>query len=155
MNCTKFDLVFGCRANAATIPLQEQLDQVLSSANEIVSTAEATLKEISSLFEPGSAAPALRQRPESIDQDTTSYTFRLPDQRNREIVEECFEYVEVEFENVKRRWWATENALRASKSVSKIDEQSLEWNWIDEKWVRSTNLCLTMINLPTCSSSRE
>jgi hypothetical protein len=136
MNCTKFDLVFGCRANTASIPLHEQLDQVLSSANEIVSTAEATLKEISSLFEPGSAAPALRQRPESIDQDSTSYTYRLPDQRNREIVEECFEYVEVDYGNVKRRWWATENPLRASKSVSKINEQSTEWNWIDDEWVR-------------------
>lgn len=115
--------------------MNEQFDQMVASANEIVSTAEATLKEIGSLFEPGPAAPALR-RPESIDHDSSSYTFRLPDQKKCAVVEETFEYVEIEYGTIKRRWWGAENPLRAMKSSAKIDEYARQWEWIDKDWVR-------------------
>lgn len=128
-NCTSIPLVFGCTSHRI---LSHEARDPQTSFTEF-SAAEAALKEISSLFD-------LRediQRPIS-DENTPMHGRTdikiLPGQASSLIVEECFEYIEVEASTVKRRWWTTENPRAPDTNLTNVESDGT-WRWLDESWV--------------------
>lgn len=131
-NCTPLNLVFGC-----------SMTQILESQGERntdgmrtkeISAAEATLKEISSLFESGEGGTGLKQAQER-SRELVSDVVRLAGQVATYITEECFEYLEVEGSIVIRRWWALENPFSPRDSISCIDKDFANFAWVDKAWV--------------------
>jgi hypothetical protein len=105
------------------------------SASDI-SAAEAALREISSLFEFGDEGKKLSHREGTRSQLFVVDIYQLPFQRSAVIVEECFEYVEVESSSVVRRWWASENPHAPRDNLTVVASDG-EWHWIDKSWVRA------------------
>lgn len=133
-NCTPLDLIFGCPKQQIT-EAQNGLDSDDTKSKEL-SVAEATLKEISSLFESGEAGASLTQM-DSGSRDNVYDVVRIPGQVASYVTEECFEYLEVVSSTVRRRWWASENPFSPGESISIIDERTGNWDWLDKFWVRS------------------
>ena len=129
-NCTPYNIAFGCPKRQIT-----EIDDKKDGMSSDVTAAEATLNEISSLFESGDAGAGLthaENRAPAVDD-----VVRLPGQVAPYITEECFEYLEVEGVNVRRRWWAAEDALspRVDVSADGIDRAFDDFEWIDRSWV--------------------
>ena len=117
-NCTSLSLVFG-------LPIQYEKQETMKP----LSVGEATLKEISSLFESGE----LTRNVDMTSRDGLNEMVRIPGQVSSHITEECFEYVEVEGSEVISRWWASENPFSSREHfMGSEDEQC---NWIDKTWV--------------------
>jgi hypothetical protein len=129
-NCTSLNLVFGCPM--AQIESHDECNTE-DKRNKEISAAEATLKEISSLFESGEGGTGLKQA-EERSRELVSDVVRLPGQMASYITEECFEYLEVERSIVKRHWWASENPFSARNNISIID-QNCDIAWVDKAWV--------------------
>jgi hypothetical protein len=108
-----------------------------------ISTAEATLKEISSLFESGEGGAGFGQNDDRF-RDPRNDFVRLPGQVSSCIVEECFEYLEVHESNVIRHWWATENPFMPKENWTALEESAEHLNWIDKAWV-SLNVCSELV----------
>lgn len=101
-----------------------------------VSAAKATLDEISSLFESGDGGIGLRQPDQKIH-DSMKEIVRLPGQEIVSVTEECFEYLEIEYSTIKRRWWASEDPLQTAESVPDIDRKRHDFRWLEKAWVSS------------------
>jgi hypothetical protein len=125
-NCTQLQIVFGCPMKQLT----KNIDENTTDA----STAEATLKEISSLFESGEGGAGLGQSDNQCH-DIYNDFVRLPGQVSSCVVEECFEYLEVHESNVVRRWWALENPFMPKEKWTALEESTIQLNWIDQAWV--------------------
>ena len=127
-NCTPFNIVFGC-------PKKQILEPTPRDGKRTTefSAAEATLNEISALFESGDAGAGLSQSDNGAS-ELSNDVVRLPGQVALYIVEECFEYLEVEGINVRCRWWAGEDALSPRANISGNDRLQEEFDWIDENW---------------------
>jgi hypothetical protein len=126
VNCTSIDIVFG--SQLVNVVHKHNLPLV-SKPSKDLSVAEATLKEISSLFETDVKNAVI------VSQDFLNDIVRIPGQVSPSIVEECFEYVEVERNAVVQRWWASENPF-SRRDLLFLSEQE-QCKWIDKTWVRS------------------
>jgi hypothetical protein len=130
-NLTSLPLSFGCPVYETTGASEGE--NVKTETTEL-STAEAALKEISSLFDGAGNRTDMKghtlKRSEGIIEMR-----RLPHQVVSAIVEECFEYVEMGSQNNNRRWWATDNP-EAPKELASVDESATgQWEWLDASWV--------------------
>lgn len=96
-----------------------------------LSVGEATLKEISSLFESGD----FTRKYDVSSRDGLTDIIRIPGQVASHITEECFEYVEVEGTDVVSRWWASDNPFSSREYLMGSDHEHC--NWIDKTWVRT------------------
>jgi hypothetical protein len=145
-NCTQLQVVFGCPMKQLTKNIEEKTSEI--------STAEATLKEISSLFESGEGGAGFGQTDDRF-RDPRNDFVRLPGQVSSCIVEECFEYLEVHESNVIRHWWATENPFMPKENWTALEESAGHINWIDKAWV-SLKVCserVVMLNKLTSAVS--
>jgi hypothetical protein len=129
-NTTPLDVIFGYP--------QYSFSMEEAKSNEI-SVAEATLKEISSLFDVGEWETAnTAGNPLDI--------VRLSGQFSTYIPEERFEYVEIENMVERRRWWASANPFTIRKDValaSQSDDNSGgEAHWVSERWIASLTILL-------------
>lgn len=132
-NCTELSLVFGCPQEHLAGPLDSYESD--SGPTTELSAAEAALKEISSLFEAGDAGKEISHKRVKIKAATSADTVRIPAQTAPTIVEEIFEYIEVEYSTVKRRWWALENPLLTQDNATDIVKDGKTWQWLDKSWV--------------------
>ena len=128
-NCTSLDVIFGSPKQQIT-EAQDECESEDMKSKEL-SVAEATLKEISSLFEGGEAGMQMENSSRNVVNDPV----RLPGQVAPYITEECFEYLEVESSTVRRRWWASENPFSLRESITAIDQRREKKDWIDRSWV--------------------
>lgn len=131
-NCTTLPLVFGCPQEHVTGPLDGY--EVDSSSSELTA-AEAALKEISSLFETGDDGKGFTRERHKAKPVGSADSVRIPAQTGRTVVEECFEYIEVENSTVKHRWWALENSRLKSDDMTLIEKDGKTWQWLDKSWV--------------------
>lgn len=127
-NCTPFNIVFGTPKKH----IMETNDCNRTGSTEF-SAAEATLNEISALFESGDAGAGLTQS-DNRTREIAIDVVRLPGQIAPHIVEECFEYLEVEGLNVRRRWWAGEDALSPRANINSNNRAEEDFDWIDKSW---------------------
>jgi hypothetical protein len=129
-NCTSLPLAFGCVQNQLLGPQDERK---IDTGSDNMSTAEAALKEISSLFETGQEGTGLRRegRRANFDEDVVL----LPGQVVPFVTEESFEYIEVEASTVKRRWWASEDPQSIRSNLTLIEDDCGDWHWLDKSWV--------------------
>jgi hypothetical protein len=129
-NCTSLPLAFGCVRNQLLGPQDERK---IDTGSDDMSTAEAALKEISSLFETGEEGTGLRREGSRADFDEDIVL--LPGQVVSFVTEECFEYIEVEASTVKRRWWASEDPQSIRSNLTLIEDDCEDWHWLDKSWV--------------------
>ena len=121
-NSTSINLIFGFPM------IHEKQDDPM----KILSVGEATLKEISSLFESGDFTRTF----DTSSRDGSNDVIRIPGQVSSHITEECFEYIEVVGTEVISRWWASENPFASREFLMGSDQE--ECKWIEKTWV-STN----------------
>jgi hypothetical protein len=124
-NCTSLDILFGSTIFYEQNRQEERLKEL--------SVGEATLREISSLFENGEFV----RRFDSSPRDNVNDIIRIPGQVCSHITEECFEYVEVEGNTFKSRWWASENPFSTREYLMGVETE--QCNWIDKSWVSFVN----------------
>lgn len=134
-NCTSLPLAFGCERNQLLGPQDERK---IDTGSDDMSTAEAALKEISSLFETGEEGTGLRREGSRADLDKN--TILLPGQVVSCVTEECFEYIEVETSTVKRRWWASEDPQSIRSNLTLIEDDCGDWHWLEKSWVSCSSL---------------
>jgi hypothetical protein len=96
-------------------------------------TAESALMEIANLFEVGDKGTGLNQAIARQVAETGTIE-SLPDQESSLLVEEVFEYVEIDSSMIKRRWWGSESYDSYRHNIIGVKEES-NWEWIDENWV--------------------
>jgi hypothetical protein len=122
-NCASLDVIFGSPIRYDNIPKMEPLKER--------TVGEATLQEIASLFDGGNLIRSF----DSSSRDNVSDIIRISGQVCPHITEECFEYLEVERNELRSRWWASENPFSAREFLMGSDhDQCL---WIDKTWVRT------------------
>lgn len=141
-NLTTLPLNIGCPSCevVGTVDLGEKDNEESEyEENAAKFTAEAALMEMASVLEFGEKGTGLTGRNGS--QIHESFDIRsLPLQESKFLVEEVFEYVEIENSKVKRRWWASENFDALRPNLTEIDEKGQDWRWIDATWVRKADL---------------
>ena len=128
VNCTSFDFLFGSPLVCAS---QEDSMTQVSKPFKDLSVAEATLKEISALFE----TDTFMQNSDNFSCEVYNDIVRIPGQVSPIVVEECFEYVEVGRDNVIQRWWASENPFSPRDRIYTSEGEVCKW--IDKTWVSS------------------
>lgn len=134
-NCTSLPVVFGCPQDEI-VGSDDRGAESEPSVSEL-SAAEAALKEISSLFELGEDGKGIAR--ERANEGLAAVDIlRVPGQTGSSILEECFEYIEVEYSSVKRRWWASENPRSLRHDMTKIENCDGVWQWIQDSWVSSS-----------------
>jgi hypothetical protein len=145
-NSTSLPLAFGCVRNQLLGPQDERK---IDTGSDDMSTAEAALKEISSLFETGEEGTGLRREGSRADFDKDIVL--LPGQVVSFVTEEFFEYIEVEASTVKRRWWASEDPQSIRSNLTLIEDDRGDWHWLDKSWVScsrvETNIFLLQLAL--------
>ena len=133
-NLTSLPLNFGCPSyqlhGMGTSPA-EILDATATRFN-----AESALMEIASLLEVGDKGTGLNKKA-AREVASTGAIESLPNQECAELWEEVFEYLEISFSTVKRRWWASESFDSFRMNITQSDENG-RWNWIGESWVSDT-----------------
>ena len=120
-NTSGVDLVVG-----SPLSRLSSLDQALTSSAK----AEQALQEIAAILEIGDSGRRMD------DQDDANRNIvPLPNQRAREVVEEIYEYVELDQQrNVIRRWFATESFNHSRKVLSSVvvgDPRNYKWKESD------------------------
>jgi hypothetical protein len=151
-NITQLPLNFGC----PHYQLHESRTgdgKTLTASDESVArfTAESALMEIANLLEVGDKGTGLNQRV-ARQVSETGILESLPDQECPLLVEEVFEYVEVESSMVKRRWWASESYDTYRGKIVDVSDSDSNWKWIEENWVsrkyvQSTRICMVPFNI--------
>jgi hypothetical protein len=129
INCTPLNLTFGCPERQITALLNEE--GIVDSNGKELSAAEATLKEISSLFEAGERGKYLGH-PENQGIEMNNEIVLIPGQSARTITEEIFEYQELLKTQLKRQWWGTESPFRLREDASSYENA---FKWTDTSWV--------------------
>ena len=133
-NITSLPLNFGCPAYQLE-PEQYLHAKVTSDDSVAKFTAETALMELASLLEVGDKGTILNQKAAKINIQRGHLIESLPDQECSELVEEVFEYVDIENSMVKRRWWASECYSGYHKQIFDVDDTATTWKWLDKKWV--------------------
>ena len=95
------------------------------------SAAEATLKEMTSLFESGEGGTGLTRKL-NVPKERPDYVTRLPGQVVGCVTEEIYEYMEFQRSTVTRQWWASEDPFDPRPD---IDSLGTAWEWVDTEWV--------------------
>lgn len=150
-NITWLPLNFGCpsyQVHGYDDSSSETFDATATRFN-----AESALMEIANLLEVGDKGTGLNKKA-SRDLATTGGLESLPNQACDELWEEVFEYLEIEYSTVKRRWWASESYDSFRMNITQSNENG-RWNWIDDNWVsgcRFLSIDLTVTGNPTSFS---
>lgn len=133
-NLTPLALSFGCPSAQINASVgRDDKETVYNSDEAGIINAEAALLEIASILELGERGKGLNLRDNNASV-STSDTYLLPYQTADLIVEEVFEYVEVENMVVKRRWWASEKHDSRRQDPSTCSATGKGWHWIDDHW---------------------
>jgi hypothetical protein len=130
-NLTPLPLSFGCPSTQINKASRLERGQYVADEAGIIN-AEAALMEIASILELGERGKGFNLRDDS-GSVSTSDTVLLPYQTADLIVDEIFEYVEVENSVIKRRWWASETHGSRRQDPRMCAEAS-GWSWIDNEW---------------------
>jgi hypothetical protein len=134
-NITSLPLNFGCPGHQLQNALPNLKKQGTSFDESVAKfTAESALMEIANLLEVGDKGTGLNQ---SIARKMAeSGTIEsLPNQTANSLVEEVFEYVEINSSMVRRRWWASESFDSYRQNITNVTDGNATWKWIDESWV--------------------
>ena len=130
-NITSLPLNFGCpsaQLHGSEVSTSRLIDENANRFN-----AESALMEIASLLEVGDKGTGF-DRQGSKGGDTVLNFVSLPNQECDELWEEVFEYLEIEYSTVKRRWWASESYDNFRMNITQSAESG-PWQWINEHWV--------------------
>lgn len=129
-NITTLPLNFGC----PSYQVHGVGDSSTNISDDTASrfNAESALMEIASLLEVGDKGTGLNKKA-ARDLATTGSIESLPNQVCDELWEEVFEYLEIEYSTVKRRWWASESYDSFRMNITQSHENGI-WNWIGEQW---------------------
>jgi hypothetical protein len=131
INCTDLNLVFGCpREHLTDRTVSRSRSRNFGEPMEIMS-AEAALKEISSLLDIGYEGAML-----NVTKYNTVDIVRLTDQCASKITEECFEYVETHSGVVTSHWWASVDPFYVLSDPHEENTDKDELMWLDNNWVR-------------------
>lgn len=142
LNQTALPLVFGCPSmQLYTRRNGESSDQDNTPFDDIAGriAAEAALMEIASVLEFGDKGKNLINSGDD-SADSVGDVHLLPYQHCTHVCEEVFEYLEIESSTVKRRWWASEKHDSLRQKPSAYVDDSGDWQWLDNCWVRK--ICL-------------
>ena len=137
-NLTTLPLVFGCPA-AQVVRSKSDDANTVDLAEEAATqfSAEAALNEIVSVLELGETASKLDTR-STTTQRQAGDVLILPRQACRLLVEEIFEFLELEIDgsgSIKRHWWAAENHWNIKESnILQVSDKGKCWRWLDETW---------------------
>eukprot|EP00978_Attheya_sp_CCMP212_P014016 scaffold35454_cov51-Attheya_sp.AAC.6 len=125
-NLTLLPLAFGCPS--AQIHTRKKGDIGEGESSSVA--AEAALMEIASVLELGDRGKSLLN---AFDQNLYlgGDTYMLPLQQCDSIVEEVFEYIEIESSTIKRRWWASEKHDSTRQPPSDDVPGGSGWQWFD------------------------
>jgi hypothetical protein len=122
LNSTSVPLCFGMsRQSLIRSPPQQGMPEI--------STAEAAFNELSLLFDSGNDTS-------DNNNDMTPIAW----QAGTNITDSIFEYIEVKYSTVKRRWWGCENPLLTLSNIKEVSTDGAEgadWVWSDPEWVSS------------------
>ena len=140
-NLTDLPLCFGCPW--AQLQSQQTLDASSDDASTFESAskaaAESALLEIASVLEFGEKGKGLRAEQATF---AGSNMYNIPLQVSNELVQEVFEYMEVNRSVITRRWWAAEQYDSQRKDIANFPECGSSWSWLDEQWVSSCSLAI-------------
>ncbi|CAJ1945620.1 unnamed protein product [Cylindrotheca closterium] len=134
-NLTSLPLNFGCPAYQLHEPGSDVNTEICSADESLARfTAESALIEIANLLEVGDKGTGLRGGGAAAKSAELLGIESLPGQECDHLIEEVFEYIEIDSSTVKRRWWAAEsyNSYRANLTLS--DEKHENWRWLDDSW---------------------
>ena len=134
-NLTTLPLNFGCpsyQLHESTIGPDGGHGVLDDSAARF--TAESALMEIANLLEVGDKGTGLSNKA-AREVATTGGIESLPNQECTELVEEVFEYIEVDGSMIKRRWWASESYDSYRENITGNMEENEAWKWINDSWV--------------------
>jgi hypothetical protein len=134
-NLTTLPINFGAPAYQMHESCYDARDaQAFSEQSAARFSAESAIMEISSVLEFGDQGTGFSNKT-SRELAETGVVESLPKQRCSALVEEVFEYVEIESSVVKRRWWASESHDSYRENITQSPEESEAWRWVDETWV--------------------
>ena len=131
-NLTNLPLNFGCPAYQMHFDPGDTYGMSELSAARF--TAESALMEIASVLEFGDKGTGLSNK-SAREIAATGSIQNLPNQECSRLVEEVFEYVEIENSTLKRRWWASESYDSYREDITESSEGNDNWRWIDDSWV--------------------
>ena len=136
-NLTSLPLTFGCPAlqvHKENSNCQRNSKAQTTEEAAIQFSAEAALMEIASVLELGEKGSKIDTRNAALQQQAGEVVV-LPHQETPLLVEEVFEFIEIEGSNVKRRWWASENYWNLrDNSILELSDNGKTWHWVDETW---------------------
>jgi hypothetical protein len=140
-NITSLPLGFGCPSYQLHEPGKHESEGFSLSDESLARfTAESALMEIANLLEVGDKGTGLRNKNATREVGESGGIESLPCQDCDQIVEEVFEYIEIDSSTVKRRWWASESYDSYRENLTQSSEEHHSWQWIDETWVSFVSL---------------
>jgi len=128
VNLTSLPIIFGA-PSTQVYSRETDSPPTDDSTNKIA--AESALLELTSILEFGDKGHTF-----SVDNDDNYHDGEiciLPQQQDDHVIEEVFEYVEIEGGSVSRRWWASENHNNERPSPS-LQDSIDGFYWIDKSW---------------------
>ena len=134
-NLTSLPLIFGCPGSQIHTDSDTEERKKPSDAHvKTKYSAEAALMEIASVLELGERGTGMDTRTADLVA-SAGEIYNIPHQEGNCIVEEIFEFLELEDSQVKRRWWATESYwnLRNDK-ILELPDDGKSWHWTDDAW---------------------
>lgn len=144
-NITPLHLNFGCPSYQLHESGNDGRTRTASDESVARFTAESALMEIANLLEVGDKGTGLNQRA-ARQVSETGILESLPDQECSLLVEEVFEYVEVESSMVKRRWWASESYDTYRGRIVDVSDHDRVWKWVEEQWVSHKSMDSPFVN---------
>ncbi|KAG7345960.1 vacuolar-sorting-associated protein 13 C-terminal domain containing protein [Nitzschia inconspicua] len=137
-NISSLPLNFGCPSQQLH-KKSGAMQTINSSIDESIArfTAESALMEIASLLEVGDKGTGLNQRSTREIAECGAIE-SLPQQEAPTLVEEVFEYVEIDGSVVKRRWWAAESFDSYRQNITTVQDEEMSWKWLDS-WAIDTS----------------
>ena len=135
-NLTDLPVCFGCPWSQlqSQNTLDPSPDDVSTFESASKAAAESALLEIASVLEFGEKGKGLRADQGTLD---CSNLYNVPLQASALLVQEVFEYMEVNRSMVIRRWWAAEQYDIPRKDIMNFPGRGSSWSWLDENWVSS------------------
>lgn len=129
-NITSLPLNFGCPSHQ----LHKKSPNPSSDESAAKFTAEFALLELASLLEGGDKGTGLNQT-NAREIEESGRIESLPQQEAPFLVEEVFEYVEIDGSVVRRRWWASDSFDSYRPNITEADDDFAKWKWLDNNWV--------------------